>query len=158
MPTSGRLEGPARRLLEKSVIASMSRTMSQHETSDVRLFAVMLDGSESPVFYVRSAGKLLPAVDVIPADRDHRACARELATRRTKPSPLDIASRLGMDYFLVEVPRGSTQEPLTAWRVDAKIYFDKREARRALYASIGPDPSSREWRKALRLAGLDPDD
>jgi hypothetical protein len=63
-----------------------------------------------------------------------------------------------MDYFLVEVPHGSTEEPLTAWRVDSKIYFDKREARLALYASIGPDPSSREWRKALKLAGLDPDD
>jgi hypothetical protein len=105
----------------------MSRTVSQHETSDVRLFAVMQDGSESPVFYVRSAGKLLPAVDVIPADGDHRACARELATRHTKPSPLGIASRLGMDYFLVEVPHGSTEEPLTAWRVDSKIYFDRRE-------------------------------
>ena len=131
--------------------------MSQHATSDVRLFAVMHDSSGSPAFYVRSAGKLLPAVDVIPADRDHHECARELATRGTKPTPLDIASRLGMDYFVVEVPHGSTEGSLRAWRVDGQVYFDTREARRALYASIGPDPSSREWRKALKLAGLDPD-
>lgn len=131
--------------------------MSPHPTSDVRLFAVMQDGSESPAFYVRSAGKLLPAVDVIPADRDHQECVRELASRGTKPTPLDIASRLGMEYFVVEVADGSTDTPLAAWRVADQVYFDKREARRALYASIGPDPSGREWRKALKLAGLDPD-
>jgi hypothetical protein len=131
--------------------------LSQPATSDVRLFAVMQDGSESPAFYVRSIGKRVPAVDVIPADRDHHECARELATRIIKPTPLDIASRLGMEYFVVEVPHGSTEGPLTAWRVAGQIYVDKRAARRALYASIGPDPSSREWRKALKLAGLDGD-
>lgn len=119
------------------------------------LFALMHDGDRKPQFHIVAPSLTSPATDVLPGADDLKGHARELATRSTKPSPLDIAKRLGMDYYVVAVDPSSYVDPsFSAWRVNGLVFHEMLDARRALYRSIGPDPSSKEWIKAQRRADL----